>query len=227
MRRYAWGPSFFTIHVALDAPVAWKAGPAAGGAAYVHASELSVDTLAANFVDIRAGQAPARPMIGVINESGVDPSRVPAGKALMKFVVHFVPYALAGASGRAAAHWDAATEAYADTVLGWVDEAFLPGLRAHTVARSVHSPLDLERGTSSAVEGTHMHGAFVPWLVGGFRPLPELAGYRAPVAGVYLCGAGAHPGSGVSMGPGRNAAEVICADLGLAFPGRTLAAAGA
>jgi phytoene dehydrogenase-like protein len=223
MRRYEWGPSFLAIYLALDAPVAWKAGPAVGGAAYVHASELSVDTLAANFVDIRAGRAPARPMLGVINESGVDPSRAPAGKALVKLVAHFVPYALAGDGGRSATHWDGAKEAYADALVGWLDDGFLPGLAARTIGRSVHSPLDLERGTSSAVEGTHMHGAFVPWQVGSFRPLPELAHYRAPVAGVYLCGAGAHPGSGVSMGPGRNAAAAICADLGIGF----LDAAGA
>ena len=70
MRRYAWGPSFFTIHLALDAPVAWKAGPEVGGAAYVHASELSVDALAAAFVEVRAGRAPERPMLGVVNEFG-------------------------------------------------------------------------------------------------------------------------------------------------------------
>ena len=70
MRRYAWGPSCFTIHLALDAPVAWKAGPEVGGAAYVHASELSVDALAAAFVEVRAGRAPERPMLGVVNEFG-------------------------------------------------------------------------------------------------------------------------------------------------------------
>jgi phytoene dehydrogenase-like protein len=49
------------------------------------------------------------------------------------------------------------------------------------------------------------------------RPLPELSGYRSPVSNVYLCGSGSHPGAGVSMAPGRNAAQVICADLGLDF----------
>ena len=142
----------------------------------------------------------------------------------MKFVVHFVPYAVAGEGGRSALAWDGVKESYADEVLAWLDEAFLPGLRARITSRSVHSPLDLERGTVTAVEGTHQHGAFLPWQVGGFRPLPELARYRAPVAGVYLCGAGAHPGAGVTMGPGRNAAEAICADLGIAFPGRRLGA---
>ena len=51
----------------------------------------------------------------------------------------------------------------------------------------------------------------------------ELGGYRSPVSNVYLCGSGSHPGAGVSMAPGRNAAQVICADLGLDF-GATLAA---
>ncbi len=50
------------------------------------------------------------------------------------------------------------------------------------------------------------------------RPIPELGSYRSPIPNVYLCGAGSHPGSGVTMAPGRNAAHVICGDLGLAFP---------
>jgi hypothetical protein len=48
-------------------------------------------------------------------------------------------------------------------------------------------------------------------------PTPDFAGYRSPVDNVYLCGSGSHPGAGVSMAPGRNAAQVICGDLGLDF----------
>jgi phytoene dehydrogenase-like protein len=51
------------------------------------------------------------------------------------------------------------------------------------------------------------------------RPIPEMGQFRAPVPNVYLCGASSHPGSGVSMGPGRNAAQAVCDDLGLRFPG--------
>jgi phytoene dehydrogenase-like protein len=51
------------------------------------------------------------------------------------------------------------------------------------------------------------------------RPIPEFGCYRSPVRNLYLCGAGSHPGSGVTMVPGRNAAKVICGDLGLAFSG--------
>jgi beta-carotene ketolase (CrtO type) len=49
------------------------------------------------------------------------------------------------------------------------------------------------------------------------RPIPEMGHYRSPVTNVYLCGSGSHPGPGVSMGPGRNAAEAICLDLDLDF----------
>jgi phytoene dehydrogenase-like protein len=158
-------------------------------------------------------------MIGIVNESAIDPSRAPAGQALVKFIVHFVPYAVNGN----AANWDGLKEAYADRVLGWIDEAFMPGLRRHIIARAVQSPLDYERRMPTSVHGTHMHGASVPYQIGAFRPVPEMGHYRTPIAGVYLCGAGSHPGAGVSMGPGRNAAAAICRDLGLAFPGKVFA----
>jgi phytoene dehydrogenase-like protein len=59
----------------------------------------------------------------------------------------------------------------------------------------------------------------VPYQLGAMRPIPEFGGYRSPFANLYLCGAGSHPGSGVTMAPGRNAARLICADLKLAQPG--------
>ncbi len=102
-----------------------------------------------------------------------------------------------------------------------MDEAFIPGLRQPIIGRPVQSPLDHERAMPTAVHGTHMHGAFVPYQSGAFRA--DAGDARLPgrrIAGVYLCGAGAHPGSGVTMGPGRNAAMAICRDRGLTFPGR-------
>ena len=195
IKHYEWGPSFFGIYAALDQPVAFKAGPEAAKVAYLHASDLSLDRLAGNFVDIRGGRLPARPMVGIINEAVADPSRAPAGKGLMKFIVHFVPYRVAGdAAGQiAGTDWDAIKDVYADHILEWLDEAFLPGLRGRIVKRSVQSPVDYERRMPSAVHGTHQHGAFLPYQVGAFRPLPEMGQYRSPVANVYLCGAGSHP----------------------------------
>jgi beta-carotene ketolase (CrtO type) len=57
----------------------------------------------------------------------------------------------------------------------------------------------------------------VPYQSGPSRPKPDSAGHRSPGENVYLCGSGSHPGAGVSMAPGRNAAQVICSDLGLDF----------
>ena len=59
----------------------------------------------------------------------------------------------------------------------------------------------------------------VPYQSGALRPIPELGHYRTPVANVYLCGSGTHPGAGVSMASGRNAAQVIYDDLHLNFAG--------
>lgn len=225
MRRYEWGDSFFAIYAALDRPVAYPAGAEPGQAGYVHAGGTSVHDIARAMLECRSGLLPATPMLGVINEAGIDPSRAPAGKALMKFVAHFVPYRVRGdATGRvdgAAEDWDwrAIKDAYADYIVDWLSQTSLPGLRERIVARAVHSPVDMEGQIISAVHGTHQHGAFLPYQVGIMRPTPALGRYRTPLANVYLCGAGSHPGAGVSMSPGRNAARVVCGDLGLASPG--------
>jgi beta-carotene ketolase (CrtO type) len=220
IKRYDWGQSFFGIYLALDGPVPYRAGTEADQAGYVHIGGPSLDDLAETFAQARAGLLPSRPMIGAINEAGLDPSRAPEGKALMKFIVHFVPYRVTGdATGRIrGTHWDDTKNAYADAVIDMLTERFLPGLRDRIIARSVQSPLDYERRIISAVHGTHQHGAFLPYQIGAMRPIPEFGSYRSPVANLYLCGAGSHPGSGVTMAPGRNAAKVICGDLGLAFP---------
>ena len=52
-------------------------------------------------------------------------------------------------------------------------------------------------------------GAFLPYQIGAMRPIPEFGSYRSPVCNLYLCGASRHPGSGVTMAPGRNAAKAI------------------
>ncbi len=220
IRRYEWGNSFFAIYAALDGPVAYRAGAEIGKVGYVHATGDLLDDLATMFAQCRDGLLPATPMVGIINEAGVDPSRAPAGRALMKFVLHFVPYEVKGdALGRIrGTRWDDIKEPYADRILAWIDETFLPGLCGRIIARTVRSPVDMERHISSAVHGTHQHGAFLPYQIGPLRPVPELAGYRSPFGNVYLCGAGSHPGSGVTLAAGRNAAQVILADLGLAFP---------
>jgi phytoene dehydrogenase-like protein len=151
------------------------------------------------------------------NDSVIDPSRAPAGKAVMKMIVHNVPYEIRGdATGKICGRtWDEVKEPYADYLIDHLTTTYAPNLRDVILKRVVHSPVDLERLMLSAVRGTVIHGAFVPYQLGSLRPTPELGQYRTPVPNVYLCGAGSHPGGGITMAPGRNAAHAILADLDL------------
>ena len=108
MNHYEWGDSVFVIFLALESPVNYKAGSAARQSAHVHLTEPSLDFFARVYLQCRGGLLPVAPMIVSWNDSAVDPSRAPAGKALMKFVVLSVPYVITGdATGRVPARsWD-------------------------------------------------------------------------------------------------------------------------
>ncbi len=149
------------------------------------------------------------------NDAVVDPSRTPPNKYVMKLIVNNVPYRITGdATGKIQARsWQEAKEPYADHVIDMITNTYAPNFKNLILKRVVHSPEDIERAIPSAVRGTVCHGAFVPYQMGSMRPIPEMANYRSPVPNVYLCGSGSHPGAGVSMAPGRNAALAILADL--------------
>jgi phytoene dehydrogenase-like protein len=107
--------------------------------------------------------------------------------------------------------WDSQGEALGDRVVDVLD-GVAPGFRDLVVAREVLTPLDIERelGTSGG-HPMHLEPALDQWFA--WRPLFGLAAYRMPLAGLYLCGAGAHPGGGITGLPGRNAARKVLADL--------------
>jgi beta-carotene ketolase (CrtO type) len=225
MKRFEWGDSVFVMFVALEAPINYKAGPAARQSAHVHLTEPSLDFFAEVYVQCRGGTLPSAPMIVSWNDSAIDPSRAPAGKALMKFVVLSVPYVISSdATGKIPGRtWDEAREPYADYLIDLITANYIPDLKAKILKRVAHSPVDISRKIISAVRGTLGHGAFLPYQSGSLRPIPELGQYKTPVPNVYLCSSGNHPGPGVSMAPGRNAAQVIFRDLGLDFT-RTVSA---
>jgi phytoene dehydrogenase-like protein len=219
VERYEWGDPALVIYAALDGPTEYKAGPEAGAACHVHLTPPSLEPMASASVECRGGKLPATPLIVSWNDSVIDPSRAPEGKHLKKFVVLGVPYEIKGdATGRIQGRdWDQVKDQYADYLFDMITADYMPDLKAKLLKRVAQSPLDLERKLSSAVHGTICHGAMLPYQTGSMRPIPEMGHYRSPVANVYLCGSGSHPGPGVSTAPGRNAAETICADLGLDF----------
>ena len=219
MRQYEWGDSVFVMFVALDSPINYKTGPAARKSAHVHLTEPSLEFLSRVYLQCRSGCLPAAPMIVSWNDSAVDPSRAPAGKALMKFVVLSVPYDIeCDATGKIPArNWSEVREPYADYLIDLITDNYIPDLRAKILKRVAHSPVDISHKIISAVRGTLGQGAYLPYQNGSLRPIPELGEYKTPVGNVYLCSSGSHPGPGVSMAPGRNAAQVIFKDLGLDF----------
>ena len=119
----------------------------------------------------------------------------------MSMFVQYAPYTLREGT------WDEHRERFADRCLDVLDE-YAPNVRRGVIARQVLTPLDIER-TFNLTGGNIFQGAMVPNQLFSFRPVPGHAGYRTPVAGLYLCGAAAHPGGGVMGTPGWNAAREI------------------
>jgi phytoene dehydrogenase-like protein len=85
---------------------------------------------------------------------------------------------------------------------------FAPNLKAAILHRQVITPLDLE-GTYGVTEGNPYHGELTLDQFFFMRPVAGWAQYRTPIAGLYLCGAGAHPGGGVTGAAGKNAARTV------------------
>ncbi|WP_024792949.1 phytoene desaturase family protein [Tomitella biformata] len=204
IKRYEIGASQFGIYLALSGPVAYAAGSEAGSATQTHLMPSTTDGLAEAFRAVRAGQLPAVPSAFVVNEAAVDPSRVPKGKSALKVILTTVPYT---------ADWPAQRIPYAQEVIEQICRQHVPDLKEKIIGMTVMSPLDFAADLASALHGTVTHGAMTLYQQGSLRPTLSLGQYRGPARGLYLCGAGSHPGPGVSMMPGRNAANVILADL--------------
>jgi phytoene dehydrogenase-like protein len=135
-----------------------------------------------------------------------DASLAPEGKHIVTIDVNSQPYHLAGGQGS----WDELRERRADEVIGQLAEYF-PDLPGKILHRQVLTPLDLER--LLGITGGHaLHGDMAPDQLLFMRPVRGYGDYRTPVRGLYLCGAGTHPGGGVTGANGRNAVREVLRD---------------
>jgi phytoene dehydrogenase-like protein len=133
-----------------------------------------------------------------------DVSLAPPGSHILTIDVNSQPYEVRDG-------WDAIKDRRADQVVAQL-ERYFPGLSASILHRQVLSPLDLERVLG--ITGGHaLHGEMTPDQLLFMRPVRGWANYRTPVRGLYLCGAGTHPGGGVTGANGRNAARELLRDL--------------
>lgn len=144
------------------------------------------------------GQIPEELWIDCVIASNADDSLAPPGKHVMTCFVQYVPYKLREGS------WDEKRELLGDRVVKKIAE-YAPNVPTAILARQVLTPLDLER-TYGLTEGNIFHGDLNLDQLFFMRPVPGWSQYRTPIQGLYLCGAGAHPGGGVTGAPGRNAA---------------------
>jgi len=160
------------------------------------------------FSDARALGWSKAPIVEMLIPSTLDDSLAPAGRHVASlFCQHVAPIL---SDGRA---WDDNREAVADLMIETVD-GYAPGFKASVMGRRALTPLDLER-TFGLVGGDIFHGKLELDQLFSARPVLGHGDYRAPIAGLYMCGAGTHPGGGVTGAPGRNAAREILADMHL------------
>ena len=152
----------------------------------------------------RRGDIPEELWIDCVIPSLVDDTLCPPGKQMMTCFIQYVPYALREST------WDARREAFGDQIVRQIAR-YMPDLPGLIEGRVVLTPLDLER-RYGLTEGNIFHGDLNLGQLFAMRPVPGWSQYRTPIKGLYLCGAGAHPGGGVTGAPGHNAAHQVLRD---------------
>jgi phytoene dehydrogenase-like protein len=187
------------LHLALDrAPQFAGLNAAALGGRLLIAPSLQYLERAYNHAKYgEYSSAPAMEItVPTINDAGL----APAGKHVLSAIVQYVPYALRDS-------WLKQRDRFTDLCVGTL-ENYAPGLRSSIVSAELLTPLDIEQ--EFRISGGHWHHgelAFDQFFM--VRPVPGAAQHRTPLPGLFLCGAGCHPGGGVMGTAGRNAAQQI------------------
>ncbi|MEZ5924895.1 MAG: NAD(P)/FAD-dependent oxidoreductase [Hyphomicrobiaceae bacterium] len=169
------------------------------------------DELEDAFHSARNGEMAKRPYLWITTPSAFDPEIAPPGQHVINVMGGHVPYKLKGRE------WDEAAKQ--DLVRIVLDQIcrYAPGFDKHVTHVQVLTPPDIEK--MFALPGGHVHhGEMSLDQIFFRRPIAHYADYRTPVTSLYLCGASAHPGGGVSGVPGHNAAREILKDLGKKMP---------
>ena len=205
------GSGTFRMNVALSELPSFTSRPGTQAQDH-HGSGIvigpTLDYLEQAYLDARASGWSAAPVVEMLIPSTLDPMLAPAGKHVASlFVQHVAPHLPGDRSWQD----EREKEAFADLVIDTVSRD-APNFKASVIARQVLSPLDLER-RFGMTDGDIFHGALSLNQLFSARPLLGYADYRLPLPGLYLCGAGAHPGGGVTGAPGHNAAREIIRDF--------------
>ena len=207
VRRYRTRSGSVKLNVALSELPAFPAWDQEGDPHKgLVAVSPSIEYLERAWDDAKYGRMSEHPYVEVVFPTAHEPEGLaPRGKHLMLGFSQYGPYELAEGS------WDqGGRDDYAARVLKALGE-FAPSLESAVEHLEVLTPRDIEE-RFGLIGGNIMQGELTPDQLFSFRPIPGHGDYRTPVAGMYLCGSGTHPGGGVMGVPGRNAASVILRD---------------
>jgi len=210
-RMSAWkcGSGTFRMNVALSELPNFTCLPSLCRAEHHGASIViapSLTYLDEAYMDARRHGWARAPAIEMHIPSVLDDSLAPPGAHVASlFCQQFAPALPDGTS------WDAHREAAADLIVDTMT-AHAPNFKGAILGRAILSPLDLERKLA-LTGGDIFHGALTLDQLYSARPALGHADYRSPVAGLYMCGSGTHPGGGVTGAPGHNAAREVLRDL--------------
>ncbi|MEX0988949.1 MAG: NAD(P)/FAD-dependent oxidoreductase [Actinomycetota bacterium] len=166
----------------------------------------SIEYLERAWEDAKHGRPSTHPYVEAMFPTAHEPGLAPEGKHIMLAFTQFGPYEVKDGS------WDTEREAYGKRVIETLGE-FSPNLAGAVDEMEVLAPPDLEE-RFGLVGGNIFQGEMSPSQMFSLRPIPGYGDYRTPIAGLYLCGGGTHPGGGVMAIPGRNAAQVVKRDAG-------------
>jgi len=208
---YRCGSGTFRMNVALSALPDFNCMRGTAAAPH-HAAGIviapSLRYMEQAYFDAKTTGVSRAPIVEVLIPSVVDATLAPPGMHVASLFCQHVHPQMPAVSGRS---FDDARDDIADLMIATVD-AMAPNFKASVVGRRAHTPLDLER-EFGLTGGDIFHGALGLDQLFSARPVLGNADYRMPLPGLYLCGAGAHPGGGVTGIPGRNAAREILRDV--------------
>ncbi|MEM6818307.1 MAG: NAD(P)/FAD-dependent oxidoreductase [Pseudomonadota bacterium] len=203
IERTRYGSGTFRMNVALNQLPKFPAHP--DGDDYLSSGIIiapSLDYMDAAYRDARQFGCSREPVVEMLIPSTLDDSLAPPGQHVASlFCQHVAPVLPNGQQ------WCEHREAVADHMIATVDR-YASGFADSVIARQILSPKDLEQ-QFGLTGGDIFHGALSLSQLYSARPALGMAQYRMPIDGLFLCGAGAHPGGGVTGVPGHNAAREI------------------
>jgi len=210
VRRFKIRGSSGKLNIALDGlphfPAIPHGSPCTRGD--MHVTD-TIDMLERAYDDWKEGRWSRAPYIDMLIPSQIDPTMAPTGKHYMSVFVQYCPYKLADGE------WTPAKrQAFGDTVIDTIAQ-HSPDFKDLILHAEIRTPHDIEAEVG-LTEGNIFQGELTFDQLLFNRPIPGYAQYRAPVHGMYMCGASTHPGGGVMGAPGANAAGAILRDLRLA-----------